>query len=150
MLKTKRLQIVPVTLDALKAYKTKEYPIDKNMSPHISWSLEMSESDPSFLGWGVWIVIENNKIIGDIGFKGKPNADHVVEIGYGVLPHVQNNGYGTEAVKALCHWAFETGIVKKIVANCIADNQPSIKVLEKLSMKQVGSKDNLLLWELVK
>ena len=150
LIKTKRLKIEPVTLDLLRKYKTEEYPISKEMPPHISWSISELENDASFLGWGVWLIIEakTNKIIGDIGFKGKPNAQGVVEMGYGVLPHARKNGYATEAVEALCHWAFDADNVKKILADCLIDNLPSTKVLKKLGMTQIGSNGDLLLWEL--
>ena len=151
MLTTKRLKIIPVTVDVLGKYGTTEYPVSGEMPPHIAWSIEELEKDASFLGWGVWIVIEatTDKIVGDIGFKGKPNMQKAVEMGYGILPHARNNGYATEAVETLCKWAFETGMVTKILADCFIDNTPSIKVLEKLNMKQIDVKDNLLLWELV-
>jgi len=150
-LKTKRLNIIPATLDLLKKYEAKEYPIDENMPPHIAWSLSELKEDANFLGWGVWLVIEvkTDKVVGDIGFKGKPNELAVVEVGYGILPHAQNKGYATEAMEALCDWAFRTGQVKKILADCMRDNLPSIRVLEKLGMKQVGLNGDLLLWELV-
>ena len=63
--------------------------------------LEKLREDSTQLGWGVWLVInkENNTIIGDIGFKGKPNSENTVEVGYGIIPSAQNKGYATEAVK---------------------------------------------------
>ena len=110
------------------------------------------QKDHSQLGWGVWFVVEKetNTIVGDIGFKGKPSSDHTVEIGYGIIPAAQNKGYATEGVEALIEWAFRSGEVKKIIAECLQDNAPSIKVLEKLGMRHIGSEDNMLKWELTK
>ena len=62
----------------------------------------------------------------------------------------QNNGYATEAVKELIQWAFTTSSVKKVVAECLEDNTPSIKVLEKVGMKQISKVENMLKWELSK
>jgi ribosomal-protein-alanine N-acetyltransferase len=70
-----------------------------------------------------------------------------VEIGYGIIPEAQNNGFATEAVKGIKEWAFSTCKVDKVLAECSAENIPSIKVLEKLDMKQVDSKDGMLYWE---
>jgi len=134
----------------LRKHETKAYPIGENMPPHVDWSLKELEKETDFLGWGVWFVIEakTNQVVGDIGFKGKPNVQGIVEVGYGILSVAQNKGYATEAMEALCEWAFQTGRVKQILADCLVDNLPSIKVLEKLGMKQIGLNDNLLLWEL--
>lgn len=108
--------------------------------------------DPTHLGWGVWFVIEKetNEVIGDIGFKGKPFLEHTVEIGYGIMPASQNKGYATEAVQALIEWAFAFEQIQKIVAKCVHDNIPSIKVLEKVNMVQIGRTDHIIRWELKK
>ena len=66
------------------------------------------------------------------------------------IPAAQNKGYATEGVEALIEWAFHSDEVKKIIAECLQDNSPSIKVLEKLGMRQIGSEDNMLKWEMTK
>jgi len=119
---------------------------------HIAGYLNSLRKDPTHLGWGVWFVIERetNEVIGDIGFKGKPFLEHTVEIGYGIMPASQNKGYATEAVQALIEWAFAFEQIQKIVAKCVHDNTPSIKVLEKVNMIQVGRTDHIIRWELKK
>lgn len=111
--------------------------------------LEKLNGDATLLGWGVWFVREkqSGRIIGDIGFKGKP-VDHKVEIGYGIIPSAQGNGYATEAVNGLIEWAFSTNLVQIVIAECLEDNIASIKVLEKLNMKRTGQEVNMLKWEL--
>jgi ribosomal-protein-alanine N-acetyltransferase len=103
------------------------------IGPHIESHLLELEQDSSLLGWGVWLVInkETNKVIGDIGFKGKPDQENSIEIGYGILPAAQQNGFATEAVREIIKWAFSIEHVHKIIAECLEDNEPSIKVLEK-------------------
>lgn len=147
-LQTQRLKIIPCTDGSLSTYATEEY----NIGPHINNYLKKLKEDASLLGWGVWLVIdkENNTIIGDIGFKGKPDADHTVEVGYGIAPSAQNKGYATEAVNAIIKWAFSFNHVNKIVAECLVDNIPSIRVLEKLNMNRTGTKNDMYLWQLCK
>ena len=122
------------------------------MGPHINKYLEELKEDSTLLGWGVWFVInqENNTVIGDIGFKGKPNSENIVEIGYGIVPSAQGKGYATEAVQKLIDWAFSNKNINKIVAECLDENIPSIRVLEKLQMKRMGSENNMLKWQLEK
>lgn len=108
--------------------------------------------DPQMLGWGMWVAIlnEENVVIGDLGFKGKPNQEGAVEIGYGIISSYRNQGYATEAAQLLIDWAFTKDEVKKVTAECLLDNAPSIRVLEKLRMKRTHIEDGLLKWELVK
>lgn len=147
-LQTERLKIVPCTDELLSTISTEEYEI----GPHITMFLEKLREDSTQLGWGVWLVInkENNTIIGDIGFKGKPNSENTVEVGYGIIPSAQNKGYATEAVKEIINWAFTNDDVDKVVAECLHDNIPSIKVLEKLNMNKIGTVNDMLKWELKK
>lgn len=147
-LQTERLKIVPCTDELLSTIPTEEYKI----GPHISMFLEKLREDSTQLGWGVWLVItkENNTIIGDIGFKGKPNSENTVEVGYGIIPSAQNKGYATEAVNEIINWAFTNDDVNKVVAECLHDNIPSIKVLEKLNMNKIGTVNDMLKWELKK
>lgn len=147
-LHTQRLKITPCTDESLSTYVTDPY----EFGPHIHRHLEKLREDPSLLGWGVWLVInkENNTIIGDIGFKGKPTREHTVEVGYGIAASSQDNGFATEAVQEIIKWAFSFDDVQKVVAECMIDNHASIRVLEKLNMSKIGTKNDMILWELNK
>lgn len=105
--------------------------------------------DPSHLGWGIWLVIARTegKLVGSVGFKGKPDRDRRVEIGYGIEPASRRRGYATEAVAALLSHAWECG-VHKIVAECHPDNAASIRVLTKSGMRRTESGGPMLWWEL--
>nr|WP_263323296.1 GNAT family N-acetyltransferase [Neobacillus sp. Marseille-Q6967] len=83
-----------------------------------------------------------------IGFKGKPDEGKTVEVGYGIIPSAQNKGFATEAVKGLIDWAFSTGEVEKVMAECLEDNVPSIKVLKKLGMHKKSAKNGIIYWEI--
>ncbi|UTR12599.1 GNAT family N-acetyltransferase [Evansella sp. LMS18] len=142
---TQRLRLIPCTEETVAAaeYET---------GPHIKMHLKELKENPELKGWGVWYVIdsETDSIIGDIGFKGKPTPEKTVEVGYGILPSAQNRGYATEAMGELIRWAFTSPEVDKVTAECLDDNFPSIKVLEKLKMVRTGIEDNMLKWELAR
>ena len=147
-LKTERLILTPCSDESLSTYSTREY----ELGPHIEMDLEKLKKDNSLLGWGVWLVIDNqtNNVIGDIGFKGKPDLDRSVEVGYGMTSSEQNKGYATEALRSIIEWAFNSNLVNKIMAECHVDNTPSIKVLEKLNMKKLKTDNSMLYWQLNK
>ncbi|WP_082451770.1 GNAT family N-acetyltransferase [Paenibacillus ihuae] len=122
-----------------------------SIGKHIVNYLDNLKEDTELLGWGVWFVYlnENNQVIGDIGFKGKPDSQGTVEVGFGIIPEMHNKGIATESVGAIIEWALSSRKVKKIVAECLIDNLPSIKVLEKLKMTRTGIKNGMINWEIL-
>jgi ribosomal-protein-alanine N-acetyltransferase len=106
------------------------------------------ERDVDALGWGLWLMIEPaaNVMVGDAGFKGRPDALGRVEIGYGVAPGQRGKGYATEAASALIEWATHQG-VKLIRAECLDHNSPSIRVLEKTRFRRIAQVGPMLKWE---
>ena len=108
------------------------------------------EADPSLLGWGIWLMVHRTErvVVGDLGFKGKPDHAGMVEIGYSVVPAYRRQGYAFEAVQALVGWAFAQPGVSRITAECSPDNAPSIRILEKLGMRRLETGGHLLRWGL--
>ncbi|TXC91143.1 GNAT family N-acetyltransferase [Metabacillus litoralis] len=137
---TKRLKLIPCSEELVRN--------DEVTGEHISHYLQSVSIDPSMEGWGVWLVYlqPEGRFIGDIGFKGKPHKG-VVEVGYGIRKEAQNHGYATEAVDALINWAFQTGLVKKVKAECLKDNEASIKVLKKVMMNITDEDEQMMYWE---
>jgi [ribosomal protein S5]-alanine N-acetyltransferase len=104
--------------------------------------------DPSLLGFGVWIMVEvkTQTVVGSAGFMGKPDADGVVEIGFGVHPTYRGMGYATEAVESLLLWALDFDEVRCVVAHCDPANAASIRVLEKVGLHRTEMEDARLAW----
>ena len=162
-LKTERLDIIPCSLQVAWAIVTDKSKVETILAARVSddWPApdlleflpfyaQQLETDPSLLGWGVWLMIHATErvVIGDVGFKGKPDHEGTVEIGYSVIPAYRNQGYASEAAQALVNWAFIQRGVKRIVAECSNDNAASIHILEKLDMKRLGTEGSVLKWEL--
>lgn len=105
-------------------------------------------NDPTTLGYGIWLVVANaaRTLIGSAGFQGKPDEQGAIEIGFGIQPDFQNNGYATEAVSALITWAGEQGDVRSVIAHCDPGNLASIRVLEKANLQRTGTRNHLLAW----
>lgn len=81
----------------------------------------------------IWIIIgkNENKIIGDIGFKGSPTDKGLVEVGYETHEGHRNKGYMTEALATLMEWAFAQHQVEIILAETDKVNKASQKTLSK-------------------
>ncbi|WP_242319681.1 GNAT family N-acetyltransferase [Bacillus cereus group sp. BfR-BA-01349] len=147
-LETERLYIVPCTEESIQVANEQGY----NSGPHIVGHVENVKQDSALLPWGTWYVLrkEDDSVLGDIGFKGKPKEDQTVEIGYGFIEKYWNQGYATEAVRELIDWAFKTGEVETIIAETLIDNYSSMRVLEKLHMKRVNATETMINWKIEK
>jgi len=99
----------------------------------------MAGIDPAEHPWITYWLMRHKKDqygIGMPGFKGAPDYRGQVEIGYGIDPAYQNQGYTTEAVNRLIQWAFEDPRCQRIVApETKKDNPASNRILEKVGMK---------------
>ncbi len=102
----------------------------------------------NYVWYTVWQIISktDNCAIGGICFKGCPNIDGEVEIGYGTEPAHQNKGYMTEAVKAVIQWATLQDGVLYVIAETEKFNIASHMVLEKNGMTIYKETDKSLWW----
>lgn len=89
---------------------------------------------------------ESGTVIGDIGFHGPPDDQGALEIGYSVVPDRRRLGYATEAVLAMVEWASSQAAVRLVVAQCDAENQPSIRTLERTGFRQTAEAQGQLHW----
>ncbi len=100
-------------------------------------------------GFDVWMVVkkEDMTVIGDAGFKGEPNENGEIEIGFGLIEEEQQKGYGYEVASSLIEWASQKNIIKAIKADCLIDNIASIKLLKKCGMREIERDNELIYWE---
>lgn len=81
---------------------------------------------------------EGDSVIGGIGFKGMPDDNGIVEVGYGINESYRNQGYATEAVKVMLEWALQQAGVKRIQAQTEEHNEISKRVLLKNGFQHIG------------
>jgi RimJ/RimL family protein N-acetyltransferase len=77
-------------------------------------------------------------LVGTCGFKGAPDADGRVEVGYSVLEQFRCRGLATEAVAALIRAAFAAG-ASEVAAETYPSLLPSLRVMEKCGMIPLGA-----------
>lgn len=110
------------------------------------------KAHPPLRDWWVYLVIyvPENILIGSCGYKGEPDANGVVEIGYEIIPSFRQKGLGAEMAKGLLDHAFSHSAVRKVIAHTLAEENPSVKILESIGFKQtedVSDADEGLLWK---
>ena len=60
-----------------------EWPPPLNDDASLRYFIKMLEQDITYAGWASWYVIEKpHALTGNCGFKGKPDAAGMVEIGH--------------------------------------------------------------------
>ncbi|TWT25336.1 GNAT family N-acetyltransferase [Planomicrobium sp. CPCC 101110] len=162
MIRTERLNLLPFTIKQVQAVLNGKKELEELIgsrvpeewpSPAFAKMLESKKETlahtPEASQWSRIVVDwEARQLVGEIGCKGGPDENGVVEIGYGIVESFRNKGYGTEMVKGLVEWLKQKDGVIKIVANCLETNQPSIKVLEKSGFKRTHVADELIHWEI--
>jgi RimJ/RimL family protein N-acetyltransferase len=86
--------------------------------------------------YGLWLVFadEVSHLAGFAGFL--PSESAVPSLIYGIHPDVWGNGYATEAAGAVLRYALEQLAFPKVIADVDEPNAASVKVLEKIGMKQ--------------
>ena len=153
-IKTDRLTIFPLSQDQLLefvdapeklesflGYRISRTIVDENVRRAIAMKLKrFSELQQDEQVWRTYWLIKINQIsfgAGLIGFKGKPDQSGAVEIGYGIDPEVQNQGYTSEALLAMITWAFEQPDCKAVTADRVV-NPVSNHILAKSGFELLG------------
>jgi RimJ/RimL family protein N-acetyltransferase len=83
---------------------------------------------------------------GLIGFKGAPDKQGEVEIGYGIDPDFRRKGYTTEAAGMLIAWALRQPTCMAVTAWSDKDNRASARVLEKVGMRMSKVTEDQFCW----
>jgi RimJ/RimL family protein N-acetyltransferase len=139
---------------ALAVARPASWPPPLNDLESLTWFARAIADDPAALGWFTWYVVrpddQGRLLVGSCGFKGRPDTRGSVEIGYGLLPEYQRQGFGTELTWALVSWAFRHDAVVRILAETLPELVGSVRVLEKNGFELVGrgSARDTILFEL--
>lgn len=89
--------------------------------------------------YAAWLIVpKDGTCIGDACFKGLGD-DGAVEIGYGITPPHEGQGYATEAVDAMVRWALRQPGVVRVEAETEPGNTASQRVLAKCGFVPTGT-----------
>jgi [ribosomal protein S5]-alanine N-acetyltransferase len=112
---------------------TREQTKDKIAQSMLPWSGKEGEK--------LMLAIElkqEKKLIGELMFKFS-SLDHLVgEIGYRINTKYQGRGYALEASRSFIATIFKQLNAHKVSALCLADNEASWRLMEKLGMQREG------------
>jgi ribosomal-protein-alanine N-acetyltransferase len=166
IVRTPRLELVPVTLAMVEAVMRGDraaaeaivgarlpdaWPGAALIERAFTASLEDIRADPVKRLWGDSLMITPERfIVGSVVFHGKPHDDDgVAEVAYGVEEASQNQGYATEATGAMVEWALAQPGVVAVQATTLPWHRASLRVIEKIGMQRVGTREHEMLGELL-
>ncbi len=150
----------PVTLRQLSASEALD--VKSQRRPASGWAEDFPQAGdlagvtpatfaPSSLGepwYAPWFILENDLVVGMLGFKGEP-LDNILEVGYGIVPSARGRGVATKALAQLL------GLVRDrsfdVVAETALWNAKSQAVLGRLNFVEVARRydfddGDLIVW----
>ena len=167
-LRTTRLELVPMTLamveavmlgrredseELARARMPERWPNRELIERAFPVSLDDLRADPAARLWGARVMVaatpNERRVVGSIVFHGRPGADGVAEIAYGVEEASQRRGYATEAVTACVEWALAEEGVRAVQATTFAWHQPSLRVIANVGMVRVGEREHETMGEML-
>jgi ribosomal-protein-alanine N-acetyltransferase len=93
--------------------------------------------------WAV-IVKGSDTVIGLVSLQHRGHRGDLfhrrAEVGYGFARATWGQGFGSEAVRAVVRHGFEQLNLNRIYAETIADNHPSVRLLERLGFVREGTR----------
>jgi len=98
--------------------------------------------------WRPWLLrFPEGAVVGDAGFKGPPDDDGVVEMGWYIRPSHRGRGLASEAIRALIDWAL-TERARAFRAEIHRDNAPSLRAAARAGFRPMDGDggDPLYLW----
>jgi RimJ/RimL family protein N-acetyltransferase len=167
-IQTERLRLIELSLNQLQLHLASPdqlecasgYPISRAIitdrvrrAIHMKIAKMQQAEEKTHPWYTYWLIAIRDPLFGAglVGFKGYPDDDGEVEIGYGIDPLYQRKGYMTEAVNAMITWAFQQPICQAVIAaNTARDNLASNRVLEKAGMTICAESDDELFWRIVR
>jgi len=110
---------------------------------------KIEKDEANYLFYSFWLVIckADRIVIGSVCFKDIPNENHEVEIGYGLGKDFEHQGYMTETIRAICHWALAQANISHVIAETETDNPKSENVLKRSGFVQY-QQDKGIWWKL--
>ena len=106
----------------------------------LAWRVPQVKVEPQLNKWFVrWMVLKQSReIIGSTSFHGAPNENGMIEIGLGVNPKFQRQGFAFEALAGMWSWVCAQEGVEVLRYTVSATNEPSIALIRKFCFHHRG------------
>jgi ribosomal-protein-alanine N-acetyltransferase len=156
VIRTDRLELVPATIESitgalaskralgaiLGADVPEGWPPEFLDDDALRWTIARLKEQPEQPGWWLYFVLlvdgSIRTLIGSAGYKGPPDTEGSVEIGYGIVAEYHRRGYASEAARGLIERAFADAAVQRVLAETYPSLVASIGVLRACGFQFIG------------
>jgi len=162
MIRTARLDLVVAAEQHLRAELRSPFALGESLDCEVpgGWPPEFYDADAinyslnwlvkhaTEAEWSFYYFLERGSggarptVVGAGGFKGPPDADGLVELGYSIVPERRRRGYATEAVRGFLAFAFASPRVQTVIGQTLPSLVASIGVLQKAGFRFDGAGDD--------
>ena len=106
----------------------------------LSFRIPKVKINPEFAEIALTIAITKDKeeIIGSAGFHNFPDVKGMIEIGFGIVPVMQNQGFGTELLMGMWQMISTYPRVQTLRYTVSPGNEPSLHIIRKLGFIHIG------------
>ncbi len=108
--------------------------IDETKNMIVQW-IQNYEHDSTYY-WGMYL--KTGEMIGSIGITITSEYDFKGELGYKIGSRWWNQGYSSEAARAVIDYMFRHTDIERMDSFCAVENCASRKVMEKIGMHHEG------------
>jgi aminoglycoside 6'-N-acetyltransferase I len=168
---TERLELVPGTPETMRAalesngalaaalgvVVPETWPPEFLDPPALRWTLARLEEAPGADHWWLYFILLRDgprgpTLIGSAGYKGPPDAEGTVEVGYGIVRDQHRRGYASETTRGLLARAFARPEIRRVIAETLPELVGSIGVLRKCGFRHIGegSEPGVIRYELTR
>jgi [ribosomal protein S5]-alanine N-acetyltransferase len=125
---------------AIQASVPPTWPPEHHDQDVIQWVLKSLPHLVAGKPWNMYYMVlaTPRTVIGTCGFKGPPDPNGCVEVGYSVVREFRGCGLATEAVQKLIRTAFDAG-ASEVAAETYPLLTPSVRVMQKCGMALTGA-----------
>ncbi|HCX13999.1 MAG TPA: hypothetical protein DGZ24_01625 [Rhodospirillaceae bacterium] len=119
-------------------YQRSNIPTEEQIKTLIEWVVREQNTAPRLSYFLAATRRDTGELVGEAVLKILSPADRQGEIGFGVVPKLWKQGYGTEIGYAIMDMAFGHFKLHRVSGQCSPDNKGSIRVMQKLGMAREG------------
>jgi RimJ/RimL family protein N-acetyltransferase len=121
----------------LRATLAQRYPM--SLAREADWVERATRGqDPSEMNFAICLA-EGDRHVGNCGLMGIDRDNRTATLGIFIGERdCRGRGFGTEAVRALCRFAFEEMDLRKIRLDAQAGNEPALKTYERVGFRHEG------------
>ena len=147
---TDRLLVFPLTISDYEKFESGIEPdwqaftnpykhLIEGPSP-LLYRIPRVKKDPMFAEIGLLLAVEKdtNIVVGSSGFHDFPDERGMIEVGFGIVPVKQNQGFGKELLIGMWKFISSRTDVRVLRYTVSPDNAPSMHIIHKLGFTQVG------------